>query len=62
MPKAWGPIGFCTFKAFRQQPDVAQPPFTTATYFSSCVVRVYLIMSYIESPAMHGDPTEDHLM
>ena len=36
-----GSLGFCTFKASRRQPDVAQPQFTTATHFSSCVVRVY---------------------
>ena len=26
--KSRGPIGFCTFKASRRQPDVAQPQFT----------------------------------
>ena len=45
MPKARGSIGFCTFKASRQQPDVVQPQFTTTTYFSSCVVRVYFSRS-----------------
>ena len=47
MPKAQGPIGFCTFKASRWQLDVVQPQFTTTTYLSSCVIRVYLLLAYI---------------
>ena len=31
------PIGFCTFKASKRQPDVAQPQLNTATFFRPCV-------------------------
>ena len=42
MPKAWGPtVGFCTFKASKRQPDVAQPQLTTTTFFSSCIELAY---------------------
>ena len=46
-PKSQGPIGFCTFKASRWQPDVTQPlsQFTTTKFFSTCMeIASYLWM------------------